>query len=152
MQALFGLGSASIGGAMACDMFLPYDKHTTVNQASQTTLEQRLIHGMGDKIKFVTLEDLQPLADQHLEFMQARHELEPLTMFAKHSSVIYRRLKTDSREAIKSAVNLARTERLHMLIDMFSNSNVVDFMLIKWPAWWANDRIERRKERKLMIC
>lgn len=152
MQALFGLGSASIGGAMSCEMFLPYDKHTTVNQASQTTLEQRLIHGMGDKNKFVTLEDLQPLADQHLEFMQARHELEPLTMFAKHSSIIYRRLKTDSREAIKSAVNLARTERLHMLIDMFSNSNVVDFMLIKWPAWWANDRIERRKERKLMIC
>jgi hypothetical protein len=151
MQALFWLGSASIGVAMSYDMF-PYDKHTTDNQASQTTLEQRLIHGMDGKSNFIKLEDLQPLADQHLEFMQARHELEPLTMFAKHSSVIYRRLKTDSLEATKAAVNLARTERLHVLIDMFNNSNVVDFMLIKWPAWWANDKIERRKERKLMIC
>lgn len=103
---------------------------------------------MEGKSKFIRLEDLQGIADAHFEFMQERDANDPLRLFAQHSEAIYRQFKTESKESKKAVVKLAQTERLHQLVYMLTSSNILDFMFIKWPEWWANDRIERRKERK----
>lgn len=103
-----------------------------------------------NKEGLVPLEAFQELADNHLQFMLDRDANEPLRVLAANAEAIYRGIKTNGMEAQRAAVKLARAERLQQLMAMFESSNVVDFMLIKWPAWWANDKIERRKERRIL--
>ena len=104
---------------------------------------------MEGKTKFIRLEDLQGLADAHYEYLVQRDQNDPLRVFAQHSETIYRQFKIESKESKKAVIKLAQTERLHQLVDMLTSSNILDFIFIKWPAWWANDRIERKKEKRL---
>ncbi len=104
---------------------------------------------MEGNTKFIRLEDLQPLADAHYEYLVQRDQNDPLRVFAQHSETIYRQFKIESKESKKAVIKLAQTERLHQLVDMLTASNIIDFIFIKWLAWWANDRIERKKEKRL---
>ena len=71
-----------------------------------------------------------------------------IPVFVENASTIYGLLESQAREARKAAIMLQRHLRLTKLIDLHESSNVIDFYIIKFPAWLCSEWLHRREERK----
>jgi len=78
----------------------------------------------------------------------ALSETSCLPVFLHNASAIYARLEDQGKEAKQSAILLARHERLAHLLQMWETANPIDFYLLKFPAWWLSDRLQRYQERR----
>lgn len=84
----------------------------------------------------------------HLAQMKQRDENSLLDIYASNAPSIYAGMKKQDKQALVSAILLARHQRLDRLLEMFTQSNIIDFIIIKFPAWIISDAIYNHQERK----
>lgn len=84
----------------------------------------------------------------HLAQMKQRDENSLIDIYASNAPSIYAGMKKQDAQALQSAILLSRHQRLARLLEMFQQSNIIDFIIIKFPAWIISDALYRREERR----
>src|SRR5690349_14883045 len=97
-----------------------------------------------DQATFEDWDEVAQFVPQVLE--NAKQSCIPL--FCERATTIYGMMADQSIEARKSAILLARHERLTKLVDLWQASNIFDFYLLKYPAWLLSEWLHRKAERK----